>query len=238
MTFLSLLNKQACVLEPARKWRNPRWNSTSSLSPPPACSLLALLGRLRGGLPVSKPGWLSPLSLAVPGKGREWEGNLGQVSFWNHWASVPPRPLSPQSPAQFLRMILNLTVWSSEGGRGWLQGQCGGEEQFPSLRKYRRSTIRRRLRVIMGILTVTFCSEVKASACNAGDLSSIPGLGRSPGEGNGNPLQCSCLENPMDRGAWWAIVHGVAKSWTWLSDFTFFLSFTFHSFLQNIFLKS
>ena len=45
-------------------------------------------------------------------------------------------------------------------------------------------------------------SEGKASACNAGDPGSIPGLGRSPGEGNGNPLQYSCLENPMDRGAW------------------------------------
>ena len=63
-------------------------------------------------------------------------------------------------------------------------------------------------------------SEVKASACNAGDLGLIPGLGRSPGEGNGNPLQYSCLENPMDRGAWWATVHGVAKSRTQLSDFT------------------
>ena len=51
-------------------------------------------------------------------------------------------------------------------------------------------------------------SEVKASARNAGDLGSIPGLGRSPGEGNGNPLQYSCLENPMDRGAWWATVQG------------------------------
>ena len=55
------------------------------------------------------------------------------------------------------------------------------------------------------------------SACNVGDLGSIPGLGRSPGEGNGNPLQYSCLENPMDGGAWWAIVHGVAKSRTQLS---------------------
>ena len=64
-------------------------------------------------------------------------------------------------------------------------------------------------------------SEVKASACNAGDLGSIPGLGRPPGEGNGNPLQYSCLENPMDGGAWWATVHGVTKSWTQLSDFTF-----------------
>ena len=47
-------------------------------------------------------------------------------------------------------------------------------------------------------------SEVKASACNSGDVGSIPELGRSPGEGNGNPLQRSCLENPMDGGAWWA----------------------------------
>ena len=60
----------------------------------------------------------------------------------------------------------------------------------------------------------------KASAYNAGDRGSIPGLGRFPGEGNGNPLQYSCLENPMDRGAWWATAHGVAKSWTWLSNFT------------------
>ena len=57
-------------------------------------------------------------------------------------------------------------------------------------------------------------SEVKTSACNEGDLSSIPGLGRSPGEGNGNPLQYSCLGNPLDRGAWWATIHGVAKTWT------------------------
>ena len=58
----------------------------------------------------------------------------------------------------------------------------------------------------------------KESACNAGDPSSIPGSGRSPGEGNGNPLQYSCLENCMDRGAWQATAHGVAKSQTRLSD--------------------
>ena len=57
-------------------------------------------------------------------------------------------------------------------------------------------------------------SDGKESACNAGDLGSIPGAGRSPGERNGNPLQYSCLENSMDRGAWWAIVHGVTKSQT------------------------
>ena len=54
-------------------------------------------------------------------------------------------------------------------------------------------------------------SDSRESACNAGDLGSIPGLGRSPGEGNGNPLQYSCLENSIDRGAWWATVHGVTE---------------------------
>ena len=64
-------------------------------------------------------------------------------------------------------------------------------------------------------------SDGKASAYNAGELGLTPGLGRSPGEGNGNPLQYSCLENPMNGGAWWAIVCRVAKNQTWLSDFTF-----------------
>ena len=59
-------------------------------------------------------------------------------------------------------------------------------------------------------------SDGKAS--HAGGLGSIPGLGRSPGEGNGNPLQYPCLENPMDGGAWLATVHGVAKSLARLSD--------------------
>ena len=63
------------------------------------------------------------------------------------------------------------------------------------------------------------------SACNAGNPGSIPGLERSPGEGNDNPLQCSCLENPMDTGAWRVTVHGVAKSRTQLSDFSHSLTF-------------
>ena len=57
-------------------------------------------------------------------------------------------------------------------------------------------------------------SDGKLSACNAGDLGSIPGSGRSPGEENGNSLQYSCLENSMDRGVWRAVVHGVTKSQT------------------------
>ena len=61
-------------------------------------------------------------------------------------------------------------------------------------------------------------SDGKESACNIGDLHSISGSGRSPGEGNGSSLQYSCLENSMDREAWWATVHRVAKSLTQLSD--------------------
>ena len=59
---------------------------------------------------------------------------------------------------------------------------------------------------------------VKNPSVNAGDMALIPGLGRSPGGGNGNPLLYSCVGNPMDKGAWQAIVHGVAKSWRQLSD--------------------
>ena len=76
----------------------------------------------------------------------------------------------------------------------------------------------------MYLLSFPGSSDSKASAYNAGDIRDvglIPGLRRSPGEGKGNPLQYSCLENPMDRGAWWATVHGVAKSWTRLSSFTY-----------------
>ena len=73
---------------------------------------------------------------------------------------------------------------------------------------------------ILTFFTLGFpCSSVgKEFAYGAGDLGSIPGLGRSPGEGNGNPLQYPCLENLMDRGTWWTAIHGVAKSWARLSD--------------------
>ena len=76
-------------------------------------------------------------------------------------------------------------------------------------------------------------SDSKVSVCSAGDPSSIPGLGRAPGEGNGSPLQYSCLENALDGGAWQATVHGVAKSRTRLSDFTFTFTFTFRSYAQQ-----
>ena len=60
--------------------------------------------------------------------------------------------------------------------------------------------------------------KLSAKGRDAGDAGLIPGSGRSPGEGNSNRLQCSCLGNPVGRGVWWAPVHGVTKSWIWLSD--------------------
>ena len=61
-------------------------------------------------------------------------------------------------------------------------------------------------------------SDGKESACNVGDLGSVPGSGRSSGGGQGNPLQYSCLENPTDRGTWWTTVYGVANNWMRLCD--------------------
>ena len=77
------------------------------------------------------------------------------------------------------------------------------------------------LNTVMGLLCWL---NGKESACNVGDLGSIPGSGRSPGEGNGSPLQYSCMENPMDGGAWQATVHEVPKSWARRNDFTFTFS--------------
>ena len=69
-----------------------------------------------------------------------------------------------------------------------------------------------------GILGFPSGSDGKESACNAGDMGSIPGLGRSPGGGQGNSLQYSYLENPTESRDWWATVHRVAKSWIWLKQ--------------------
>ena len=90
------------------------------------------------------------------------------------------------------------------------------------LRKFQFSDISPFSDLKLDLFTLTFSgmsgfpdvSDSKESACNVGDPCWIPGLGQSPGEGNGYPLQHSCLENSMDRGAWWATVHGVAKSRT------------------------
>ena len=117
--------------------------------------------------------------------------------------------LSFPSPRDFLKEDPERTVYPALTG-GFITTETPEKPQY----------------LIIICLQCTWGSEVKASACNVGDLGSIPGSRRSPGEGNGNPLQYSCLENPMDGGTWWATVHGVAKSQTRLSDFTF--TFTMH----------
>ena len=86
----------------------------------------------------------------------------------------------------------------------------------------------------ISILGFSCGSDGKASAQNSGDSGSIPGSGRSPGEGHGNPLQNSCLETSMDGGAWWATVHGVTKSRTRLSDFTFTFTFQYYTWKANL----
>ena len=88
------------------------------------------------------------------------------------------------------------------------------EQKSKSLKKSRE----KKSKHPKGTRDLSGSSDGKESACNAGHLGLISGLGRFPGEGNGNPLQYPCLERPMDRGAWKATVHGIAKSQTLLSD--------------------
>ena len=89
--------------------------------------------------------------------------------------------------------------WAQEP-RAWFRQEMQGDAQAPQ-------------RMVPSLQL-----EIVESAYNAGDLGSIPGLGRSPGERTGYPFQYSYLKNPLDRGSWWASDHGVAKSWTQLSD--------------------
>ena len=102
-------------------------------------------------------------------------------------------------------LILNLFVYNDAN---CILGNVTDSSSFPMV-------------IFTGYSCFEQCRRGKVSVYNAGDPGSSPGLGRSPGEGNGNPLQCYCLENPMDRGAWQATVHGVAKSRTRLSDLAY-----------------
>ena len=125
---------------------------------------------------------------------------------------TPPIPLSCPHPSLGQGHLGRRGCAVSPGGRDWeyraLLWVHWGRKRFP-----RPDLNVLRFRLTSGMLMgFPGGSEDKASACNAGDPGSIPGLGSFPGEGNGNPLQYSCLENPMDRGPWRATVHGVAKS--------------------------
>ena len=101
------------------------------------------------------------------------------------------------------------------------QNSSGNEEETCRAHLCNKSLASGTLNTLQCICTrVQVALVVKNPPANAGDMrdtGSIPGSGRSPGVENGNPLQYSCLKNPVDREAWWATVHGVAKSWTWMS---------------------
>ena len=104
-------------------------------------------------------------------------------------------------------------------GGAWWAAVYGVAQSQTWLKRLRSSSSSSSMRYTASLVA----QLVKKSACNAGDPDLIPGLGRFPGEGNGNPLQCSCLENPKDGGIWWAVVYGVAQSRTqlkWLSNIT------------------
>ena len=117
-----------------------------------------------------------------------------------------------RSKEQITRLVVNVEAKHHLK----LSISCKMKYMFLNMTKFTRTT-----KNICTWVCFSGGSESKESACNAGDLGLIPGLGRSPGEGNGYPLQCSGLENSMDRGAWEAAVHGVTKSWTWLRDLHF-----------------
>ena len=107
----------------------------------------------------------------------------------------------------------SVLAWRIPGtGEAWWATVCGVAQSRTRLKRLSSSSSINRRKGFTG------GSDGKASACNAGDAGSIPRLERAPGVGNGNPLQCSCLENPTDGGAWRAAVHGVTESWTRLSD--------------------
>ena len=127
-----------------------------------------------------------------------WErlkaGGEGDNRGWDGWMA---------SPTQWTWVWVNSRRWWWTGKPGvlWSMGlQRIGHDWLTKLN----------LTELMA-LSIKNLPAIQETMCSAHDLGSIPGLGRSPGEANGNPLQSSCLENPMDRGAWWAMVHRVAR---------------------------
>ena len=118
-----------------------------------------------------------------------------------------------------LSIFLSITVFSNESAlrirwtKYW-SFNISASNEYSELISFRTNGFE----IVLFHLSSALLYDGKESSCNAGDLGSIPGLGRSPGEGNVNPLHYSCLENPMDRGALWAMVHAATKSQTQMGD--------------------
>ena len=155
-------------------------------------------GGANGKEPVSHSGRLRDMGL-IPGLGRTSGGGHG-------------------NPLQFLASRI---LWTEEPGglqSIWLQRVRHDLSDSARTHAIPITNILDYLLVLQLILGFPGGSYSKESVYNAGDMHSIPGSGRSPGLGNGNPLQYSCLKNPMDRRAWRATVREVGKSWIWLRD--------------------
>ena len=110
-----------------------------------------------------------------------------------------------------LHLLADILIHSQEHNRSWGSGRQAYFKEPQMEHTFRKQPQNHGHLGLGPSLSFPSGSDGKESACNTGEPGSIPGLGRSPGEGNGNLLQYSCLENPMDRGAWWAPVHGVIR---------------------------
>ena len=170
----------------------------------------------------------------------DWASTLQDTTLSRHWLPLPLRV--PRSPARSLCRASDPQSQQCPGCP-----TCATSKPQPNsftprastpmalFRVWMKSTVTHHILALPGALpdpslSTPLCHHQlpnlgfpgglngKESACNAGDSGSIPESGRFAGEGIGNPLQYSCLENPMHRGAWWATVHRVAKSWTWLKQ--------------------
>ena len=187
-----------------------------------------------GGPQVCAEGgcWGEQMRVTVEGPVRWAEESVGRWQSSSECEEIPGEEAGlsarrPKGDGQGLRMAAPSLGMPAEGSasRGSRAspipsspGDCG----CACARRAEVSSCNSMAWTLRSVFTCPFTggSDGRVSACSAGDPGSIPGSGRCSGEGNGNPLQCSCLENPRDGGAWWATVHGVAKSWAQLSDFT------------------
>ena len=173
----------------------------------------------RPGCHCSPPAQVLPVFIAVAAGVGPWSGCKGEAR----------RLLLPDCQAlstgsqelgrgSCLHLLADVLVHSHEHDRSWGSGRQVYFKEPQMEHTFRKQPRHHRHLGLGPSLSFPSGSDGKESACNTGDPGSIPGLGRSPGEGNGNPLQYACLENPMDRRAWRATVHGVAKSQTQVSD--------------------
>ena len=161
------------------------------------------------------------VSLSFPG---ERNTSIQSTRFWMAYTRLSLKIFSPFSSCS-KRLLHNISnsawfwrpsrlVFSSNSSNPHLISSSPSDSAAPLLEHQINSKIQSKKHVSSQVALVV--KNPPANARDVRDPGLIPGSGRSPGEGNGNPLLYSCLENPMDRGAWWAAVPGVTENWTWL----------------------